>query len=148
MGPLLLAAATAGNNASTAKSVSAGSLFFQLVIALAVILGLIAVMARVMRGRVGNIRKSNAPLAVLGRQTLGKGVQVAIVRAGSDTYVLGVTPHQVSRLGRYVEDPATAELTSSDDLPALPGGAPALVRWQSALRQLQERTVRRRGSHS
>lgn len=146
---LLLAATTSTTTAvSTAKPVSATSLFLQLMLGLAVVLGLIWVVSRVVRGRMGSTmgKRRLAPLAVLGRQPLGKGVQIAIVKAGAETYLLGVTAHQVTRLARYQPDPAEVE-PSSDDLPSAGsppvGVAPTAFRLQSTIRQLQERTIRR-----
>lgn len=146
---LLLAATTSSTTAaSTAQPVSATSLFFQLMLGLAVVLGIIWVASRVLRGRVGTTmgKRRAAPLAVLGRQPLGKGVQIAIVKAGTETYLLGVTAHQVTRLDRFHPDPVDGEETS-DDLPAAgdppAGTAPAAFRLQSTIRQWQERTVRR-----
>lgn len=145
----LLAATTSTTTAvSTAKPVSATSLFLQLMLGLAVVLGLIWLASKVMRGRMGATvgKRRSAPLAVLGRQPLGKGVQVAIVKAGAETYLLGVTAHQVTRLARFQPDPADADV-SSDDLPAAgsppAGTSPAAFRLQSTIRQLQERTTRR-----
>lgn len=149
--------AAASQQTSTAKPVSATSLLFQLLIGLAVILGLIWVAARIARGRVGvtGPRRRNTPLAVMGRQPLGKGVQIAVVKAGTDMFLLGVTAHQVTRLARF--RPEDADLFdpsgpagsdgSSDDLPAGgpagPSGAPVPFRFQSTIRQLQERTLRK-----
>lgn len=139
---------TAVTSAGTAKSVSATSLFFQLMIGLVVILAIIWVASRLLKGRFGGslAQRRSAPLAVLGRQTLGKGVQIAIVKAGAQTYLLGVTAHQVTRLARFEPESADAD-ASSDDLPAAgdppPGTQPAAFRLQSTLRQLQERTTRR-----
>jgi flagellar biogenesis protein FliO len=137
----VLAAAQASQSTG-AKTVSATHLFVQLFIGLGVILGLIFIVGRVLKGRVGLVRKVAAPLAVVGRQPLGKGVQVAIVKAGTETYLLGVTAHQVTRLGRYNElDPDMP--VSTDDLPPAGPVGPSGPRWQSALRQVQDRTVRR-----
>lgn len=117
-------------------------------VGLAVVLGLIWVAARVMRGRIGGatLKRRSTPLAVIGRQALGKGIQVAVVKVGADVLVLGVTAHQVTRLARFNPDPAD-EAQSSDDLPPAghppAGTAPAAFRLQSAIRQLQERTTRR-----
>ena len=139
---------TTAVSAVTAKPVSAVSLFFQLMLGLAVVLGIIWVASRVFRNRVGSavVKRRSAPLAVLGRQPLGKGVQVAIVKAGAETLVLGVTAHQVTRLGSFRPDTVDIE-TSSDDLPAAgapaPGASPVAFRLQSTIRQLQERTTRR-----
>lgn len=141
---------------STAKPVSVTSLMFQLLLGLGVVLGIIWVAARIMRGRMGihAAKRKAAPLAVIGRQPLGKGVQVAVVKAGAEMYLLGVTAHQVTRLARYRPDPED-ELESTDDLPpAVRAEAGALVpaafrlqspfRLQSSIRQLQDRTLRRR----
>lgn len=146
--PLFLAATTSTTTVvSTAKPVSALSLFLQLMVGLAVVLALIWVASRVMRGRMGSAgKRRTGQLTVLGRQPLGKGIQLAVVRAGADTYLLGVTAHQVTRLARFRPDPDDAE-TSSDDLPPAgsvpPGSSPAAFRLQSTIRQLQERTTRR-----
>lgn len=138
---LLTAAGHAAHTTGSTTTVSAWSLLLQLVIGLAVVLGVIVLIARLMRGRVGAIRRSSAPLAVVGRVALGKGVQVAIVRAGADTYVLGVTSQHITRIGRFSEEPPD-RFASVDDLPpdADPGTPP---RWQWTLRQLQDKTVRR-----
>ena len=144
--------------AQTAKSVSATSLMFQLVIGLGVVLAIIWVAARIMRGRVGTVtaKKRTAPLAVIGRQPLGKGVQIAVVRAGTETYLLGVTAHQVTRLARFKPDEfedaaiqAASGSGSPDDLPPAVGAnagnqLPVPFRLNSTIRQLQERTLRRR----
>lgn len=146
---LLLAVTTSTTTpVSTAHPVSATSLFLQLMLGLAVVLAIIWAASRLLRGRIGTTlsKRRSAPLAVLGRQPLGKGVQIAIVKAGAETYLLGVTAHQVTRLARFRPDPAEAE-QSSDDLPAAgappAGSAPAAFKLQSTIRQLQERTIRR-----
>ena len=170
---VLLAASTTATTvanaaASTAKPVSATSLMFQLMLGLAVVLGIIWVGSRLVRGRFGVSpgRRRPTPLAVLGRQTLGKGVQLAVVRAGADTWLLGVTAHQITRLGRYREDPTEAvqavepiepaahrptilaapSRPVAPRLPARPVPATLLqpaARLQSTIRQMQERTLRR-----
>jgi flagellar biogenesis protein FliO len=147
---VILSAVTATTTVTpgAAKAVSVSSLFLQLMVGLAVVLALIWIAARVVRGRVGvNAgRRHSAALAVLGRQPLGKGVQVAIVKAGAETYLLGVTAHQVTRLARYVPDQLDIN-ESSDDLPPAgtppPGTSPVAFRLQSTIRQLQQRTTRR-----
>lgn len=143
-------ATTVSKAVSTAKPVSVTSLFFQLVIGLAVVLGLIWVASKVARGRIGMTpgKRRGGPLSVVSRQPLGKGVQIAVVRAGAETYLLGVTAHQVTRLARFRPDSTeTPDDQSSDDLPAAErahaAGAPPAFRLQSTIRQLQERTLRR-----
>lgn len=143
--------ATTAATASTAKPVSATSLFFQLILGLAVVLAIIWVAARVLRGRVGTMttRRRDAALSVLGRQPLGKGVQVVIVKAGADTHLLGVTAHTVTRLAAFEPDASEPPETSTDDLPPASAGVAAAhvgvtSSIQSTVRQLQERTLRRR----
>jgi flagellar biogenesis protein FliO len=70
-------------------------------------------------------------------------VQVAIVRAGSDTFLLGVTQHQITRISRFNEMTLPETLTSPDDLPPALAAAATGQRWQSVIRQIQDRTVRR-----
>ena len=146
---LLATTAQTTSTTSTAKPVSATSLLFQLLLGLGVVLGIIWVAARIARGRIGvpGTKKRNTPLAVLSRQPLGKGVQLAIVKAGAEHYLLGITAHQITRLARYRPDEAAEMIESSDDLPPItppgPNGAPAPFRLQSTIRQLQERTLRK-----
>jgi flagellar biogenesis protein FliO len=141
---------------TTAKSVSAGSLMFQMIIGLGVVLALIWFASRVLRGRVSGpgSKKRSAPLAVVGRQPLGKGVQIAIVKAGAEMYLLGVTSQQVTRLGRIKPEELDMTLApagdgSPDDLPPAvsagsPGQLPVPFRLQSSIRNLQDRTLRKR----
>lgn len=144
----LLAATNVG---TTATTVSVPSLMLQLAIGLGVVLALIWVASKVAKGRLGKpsrTRASSTALSVLSRQTLGKGVHVAVVRVGSQTLVLGVTAHQVTRLADIAGDDAL----NVADLPATVVASPRHLmaeqfasagRVQGALRQLQELTIRR-----
>ncbi len=87
-----------------AQTVTAGSLFVRLVVGLLVVLALLAVVVRVLRRSTGLQARRQAPLAVLARQSLGKGVSVAVVRAGDDTFLLGVAPQHVTRIARMEPD--------------------------------------------
>ncbi len=70
-------------------------------------------------------------------------MQVAIVKAGTDTDLLGVTADQVTRLGRYNEqDPDMPVSTDAFPRPPRPVRGRA-ARGVPALRQIQDRTVRR-----
>lgn len=150
----------AGAHQSTgATTVSAGSLLVQLVIGLGVVIAAIKgaqwfVAGRAGRGRRGPAAPRRQPqLSVVARQTLGKGVHVAVVRAGDEALLLGVTAQQVTRLGRV--DPAVlAESgTGTGRLQLLSGGkgapsartpgSPPASTWRSAIEQVRERTVRR-----
>lgn len=149
-----VASTTATTVVTTAKSVSAGSLMFQMLIGLGVVLAIIWFASRILRGRVARPGIKKAPLAVVGRQPLGKGVQIAIVKAGAELYLLGVTAHQVTRLGRIRPEELdmavvpSAASGSPDDLPpavsAAPGSPlPVPFRLQSTIRSLQNRTLRK-----
>lgn len=177
---LLLAAAHhagtstgAGHGSGTAQTVSASSLLVQMVIGLVVVVGLIKVGSRLLQGKAGKALgpgRRPGPVAVLGRQSLGKGVQVAVVSAADQAYLVGVTQQQVTMLGQLVPgaDPgsttvvpiggtgaesATADPTGGAD-PAGPGlqllrGEPDPgaggdgAPWRSAIEQIRAKTVRR-----
>lgn len=150
---------TVASTATTAKSVSAFGLMLKLILGLAVVLGLIWVASRVMRGRVSgtkSVRRRQSPISIIGRQTLGKGVQLAVVKAGAETYLIGVTAQQVTRLARYQPD-LMEELEALEasqpggvaekplsllDISSPPAG-PVQASFHSAIRHLQERTVRK-----
>ena len=108
--------------ATGAQSVSAGSLFLHLIIGLVVVLGLVALATKVVRRSTGLQARRQAPLAVLGRQSLGKGVSVAVVRAGDDTYLVGVSQHGVNRIARMAPE-ATAAFTVPTLRATQPAGA-------------------------
>jgi len=150
------ASGTAGHGATTAQSVSASSLLVQMVVGLLVIIVLIKVASRLVQGKVGGrsigAGRRSGTVAVMGRQSLGKGVQVAMVVADGRTYLLGVTQHQVTLLGQldaHSAVPETADLPLGD-LQLVPGGdgsvslddsqSPA---WRSAIEQMRAKTVRR-----
>jgi flagellar biogenesis protein FliO len=139
-----------------AQNVSASSLLVQMVVALVVIVVLIKLASKFVQGR-GGRTPGHGPrphgVAVVGRQSLGKGVQVAMVAAGRQTYLLGVTQRQVTLLGQVeTEDSAPAGRDADDQggLQLLRGGDrpaasadEALPVWKSAIEQMRVRTVRR-----
>jgi len=165
--------ATAGHGITGAQNVSASSLLVQMVIGLAVIIVLIKVASRLVQGRGGRALAHGprqAGVSVVGRQSLGKGVQVAMVTAGRQTYLLGVTQRQVTLLGEVdttepvvvsvgsTPEPAAglplvsaaaspAALTSGSLAVAVgstgPGTATNAPAWRSAIEQIRVRTVRR-----
>jgi len=153
------AQAGAGAPAQTASTVSVTSLLFQLVIGLGVVLGVIALVSRLVRGKAGLAMgaRRQGTLAVLQRQSLGKGSAVAIVRAAGTYYLLGITQQSVRRIGTL--DPAEIELAAGE-----PGDGPATQildrgqgsasvfptttqrpssTWTSTIEHLRELTVRR-----
>lgn len=136
---------------ATAATVSVPSLMLQLLIGLAVVIGLIWVASKVAKGRLARPARSrgaSTALSVISRQTLGKGVHVAVVRIGSETLLLGVTAHQVTRLAEIASDDA---VSIADDQVAASfrprqltaGQLPSLRPMQGVFRYLQELTTRR-----
>ncbi|HXX89754.1 MAG TPA: flagellar biosynthetic protein FliO [Acidimicrobiales bacterium] len=157
---LLTASAPAhGASPATANTVSVTSLFLQLVIGLGVVLGVIALVARVLRGRAGlalSAARRQGPLAVLARQGVAKGSAVAVVRAGRRVFLVGITAQAVRRLAEL--DPAELEGTLDGSPPTgvqiadrANGFAPTYstkkqrptTTWTSTIEQLRELTVRR-----
>jgi flagellar biogenesis protein FliO len=127
-----------------------------MVVGLVVIVFLIKVVSKFIQGRggrsLGQGPRSHG-VAVVGRQSLGKGVQVAMVAAGKQTYLLGVTQRQVTLLGEVDTDSPVA----AADAEAAPGGLQLLrggnrpgstddgsmPAWKSAIEQMRVLTVRR-----
>ncbi len=150
------AAAHHAASSTGAQSVSASSLLLQMVVALVVIVVLITVASKFVQGR-GGRSLGHGPrtsgVAVVGRQSLGKGVQVAMVAAGRQTYLLGVTQRQVTLLGqveteetvateRDRQDQGGLQLLRGGNRPASPDDGSVPV-WKSAIEQMRVRTVRR-----
>ncbi len=85
-----------------------------------VVIGLMWVMARVFRGKLGV--RSAGSLEVVARQQVGRGASVAIVRIADRAIVVGVTEHAVTMLGDPISDhssldpsePATADTAQTE----------------------------------
>jgi flagellar biogenesis protein FliO len=144
------------HGATGAQSVSASSLLVQMVVGLIVIIVLIKLASKFVQGRGGRSLghgPRSSGVSVVGRQSLGKGVQVAMVAAGRQTFLLGVTQHQVTLLGE-VDAGETApvdgeeasasglQLVGSGNRPT-PSAAGSLPNWKTAIEQMRVRTVRR-----
>jgi hypothetical protein len=126
-----------------------------MVVGLVVVIVLIKLASKFVQGRGGRSLAAGTRqhgVNVVGRQSLGKGVQVAMVAAGGQTFLLGVTQRQVTLLGELATDGGT--VVGADPAPGglqlLRGGtrAPSSVDteasgWKSALEQMRLRTVRR-----
>jgi len=115
---------------------------------LAVVLGLMWLLARMIRHPLGSGRRSGT-LALLDRQQLTRGAAVTVLRVADRAMILGVTDQHVSLLGEsHIEDfdrhPAEhRDALEIDDGP-LPGAHPATrAGWaSSALDFLRDRTTR------
>jgi flagellar biogenesis protein FliO len=152
----VVATHAAVNGSTGAQSVSASSLLIQMVVGLIVIVILIKLASKFVQGRggrsLGHSPRSSG-VSVVGRQSLGKGVQVAMVAAGRQTFLLGVTQRQVTLLGEVdTGQPAPVEdhEPTSGSLQLVGGGhrsalaAPGtLPGWKSAIEQMRVRTARR-----
>jgi flagellar biosynthetic protein FliO len=82
------------------SSVSVAGLLLRLVLSLGIVIGVMAMLAKLARGRLGRVGartpKSPYQLQVLSRQQIGKNASVLLVRAGDRGLLLGVTEHSVS----------------------------------------------------
>lgn len=137
-------------------SSSVFSLLVRLVLSLAVVIGLMMVLAGVLRrrgivvaGPKGGARvPTPAEIEILGRKGLGRNAQIAVVRAAGSTYVLGITEQQITLLGEgdVPEPPVAVDLeTPGDRRTGFPSGTPggAVTAWTTMLEGMRERTVRR-----
>lgn len=103
-----------------------------LAVVVAVIWGLSWVLRQVKSSR--EERASGSGLSSLGTLPLGANRSVHVVRAGREVLLLGVSEHQITRLGSWSQSEAEAHgliagpddaVALPDPVPALPGSAPA-----------------------
>lgn len=116
----------------------------RLVLAVGVVVGLLLLTARLTR-RVGTKSQGTgrATLRVLARQPLSRNASVAIVSAGSRTFIIGVTDAHVTLLGETDLDGA-AGLPTDALPPELSSTArPSPGTSTSFLEALRQRTLRR-----
>ena len=124
---------------------------------LLVIIGLVWMLSRAMRGPLGG--RGSGPLAVLNRQQLSRGAAVTVVRVADRALVLGVTEQRISLLGETDLDAFEPEPPEHRDAvpvgpDALPGAHPVTPpgrldgsllsprTWRSTLEFLRDRTTR------
>ena len=123
------------------------ALFARLIVSLGFVIGLMWFAARVVRRRglggvAGANRKPGVYVDVLARRTLGRNASIAIVRAGNQAMVIGVTDHMVTKLADT--DLAAIELeTAQSQWTASPQGPPGPTpSWKAMLDQMRDRTAR------
>lgn len=112
-------------------------------ISMLVVVGLMWLAARGLRGRAGGRTGRpgrSQPIELVARRGLSKGASVAVVRAGGRTLLLGVTDAHVTLLADS-DDLAVVDLPDGPGQAADPPLAPAT--WRGGLAALRERTVRR-----
>ncbi|MHB8262926.1 MAG: FliO/MopB family protein [Acidimicrobiales bacterium] len=153
----------AAHHASAPVTVSLPGLILQVAIALGVIVLFVWVVSKVARSRAGKILlggagvnglfggsggKRQAPINVVSRQMLGKGISLIIVAVEGRLLLLGATQHNVSVLADLTEP---QELAGSGAVGAngeVPGGiasGPLAAGAGSPIEYLRELTVRRSG---
>jgi flagellar protein FliO/FliZ len=86
----------------------------RLLIALAVVLGVIWLIAKKARGGARQKLRSDKLIDVLGRQSLTRGSSVAVVRVADQALIVGVTDSNVRVLGEIPLDAAAAHLAAVD----------------------------------
>ncbi len=120
----------------------------RLVLSLAVVLGLMWVMAYVMkrRGLAPGLRRgqrSTAEVELLARKPLGRNASIAIVRAGGRTMVVGITDQHVTKLDDADVDEIDLETTDGQWTAATKEPAGSGQARKTMLDHVRERTVRR-----
>ncbi len=136
-------------------------LLLRLVLSLSVVIGLMFLLASVLRKRgivVGNgggrakaRSASTWQIDVLARRGLGRTAQLAVVRAGGRTLVLGITEQRVSMLAEAdaatvaaIDASSELDIESGTQWTGLPGtGTPGSGSpWKTVLEAVRDRTVR------
>lgn len=86
----------------------------RLLIALAVVLGIIWLIAKKARGGARQKLRSDKLIDVLGRQSLTRGSSVAVVRIADQALIVGITDSNVRVLGELELDAAAAHIAAAD----------------------------------
>jgi len=124
-------------------------LFARLALSLAVVMGLMWVMAVALRRRgfapgPRRAARRGVDVELLARKPLGRNASIAVVRAAGKAMIVGITDHQVTKLDDVeieeidLEDPAVGQWTAGARGPVGSGSA-----WKAMLEQVRERTIRR-----
>ena len=121
-------------------------LFVRLILSLAVVIGLMWVAANVLRKRgfagVASRKGARGPeLELLARRPLGRNASIAVVRIGDHSLVVGVTDHQVTKLGDF--DSTEIDLQEDAIWTAASGPGGSASAWKTMLDQMRNRTTRR-----
>jgi flagellar protein FliO/FliZ len=86
----------------------------RLIASLAVVVGLMLLLARVVGKRYG--ARAGAPVQVVHRQPLSRSASVAVITVGSRVLVVGTTDHQVSLLTELDPEELVEDLDLAADL--------------------------------
>ena len=128
-------------------SASTLMLFVRLIMSLGVVIGLMWVAANVLRKRgiAGTAGSRRGPQrtwksSCVARKPLGRNASIAVVRVGDRSMVVGVTDHQVTKLGEI--EPADIELYEDNTWTVSSGATSPASAWKTMLEQMRNRTVR------
>ena len=121
------------------------ALFARLLVSLGVVIGLMWFAARVVRRRgFGSpTRRPGVHIDVIARRTLGRNASIAIVRAGDQGMIVGVTEQNITKLGDADLDQIDL-VNGESQWTATPQGPDGPTpSWKAMLDQLRDRTARR-----
>jgi len=138
-------------------------LMFRLVISMGVVLGLMWVLAKVMRNRTGMLKpvrgkRDKAQIEIIARQQLGRNTGLAVVRMGSKVFALGMTEQSVTQLGelesldfaidldeelKSITETSSTTGPSANTWTAETGSSSSGSPWKNALDAMRERTLRK-----
>lgn len=109
----------------------------RVVLALAVVFGLIRYAGRKLSGGVGTRPSRSLPLAIIGRLSLGKGAGIALVEVGGRVLLLGVGEQGVRVLTEIDAPAVEPAVIAAADIPGLvPDGPPVELREELDLASL------------
>jgi flagellar protein FliO/FliZ len=125
------------------------ALFARLIVSLGVVFGLMWFLARVVRRRGlggvggGSNRRPGVQVDIVARRTLSRNASIAVVRAGNQHMVVGVTDHMITKLAD-ADVGNELEMQNLEGQWTAPSPAPtgASPTWKAMLDQLRDRTVR------
>lgn len=121
------------------------ALFARLIFSLAVVIGLMYLAARVMRRRGfgSTAKRPGVHVDIIAKRPLGRNSSIAIVRAGNQGIVVGITDHQITKLADADLTQIDLEAAESQWTAAPQGPDGPTPSWKAMLEQLRDRTVRR-----
>jgi flagellar protein FliO/FliZ len=123
------------------------ALFGRLIVSLGVVIGLMWAVARVIRKRGfggvgGPSRRPGVQVDIVARRTLGRNSSIAVVRAGNQAMVVGITEQRITKLAdaslEEIDLPGESQWTASP--PGPDGPTPS---WKAMLEQMRDKTARR-----
>jgi len=123
-------------------------LFARLILSLGVVIGLMWVAANVLRKRgftgVAGRRVTRGPeVELIARRPLGRNASIAVVRVGDRSLVVGVTDHQVTKLGDFELTDIDLDEDTTWTVPSGANGNSPATAWKTMLDQMRNRTARR-----